>query len=550
MRSKQLLNVTLLFSWVSIIQSAPPLGFLPNIIIFYADDFGWGDMESYGHPQGLTPNLDQLAVEGTKLTDFYSSSPVCSPSRAALLTGRFQTRTGIWPGVFGADSVGGLPASEITIADFLKMNGLNYSCAIAGKWHLGTGGKNGTYLPTNRGFDFYTGIPYSHDMPDPPYCFPDKRGCWPSTSIDPYNDTCPDSYDPTNFNENTVSWDYDPVATAQALNYKRRFRELQKLNPNKKLKIPVELRRSENVYYEDNIAATSPPLPLYLNTDIIQQPVNITMIPSWYTNHIISFINSSVSKKQKFFVYMAFHQTHHPQFASSMFFNTTQRGMFGDAEAEMDYNLGLIMKYIKTIGVDKQTFVFFSSDNGPSLTRETRGGNAGPLKCGKGTTWEGGQREPAIAWMPKYIESDRISRQMGSTLDILPTIADLVDKPLPNDRYYDGVSMYDWLFKKNGKSKRDTFYYWPTSPNNKSGWQQSLHAVRINQWKMHWITGGSHCKNYYKDPDCRDNATTNILKEPLLFNLYHDIGEAYGVNISETYYANIVETINKSWEFI
>eukprot|EP01084_Bolivina_argentea_P289015 496189_1 len=524
--------------WIAIVHSAPPLGFLPNIIIFYADDYGWGDMEAYGHPDSLTPNLNKLAHEGTRLTDFYSSSPVCSPSRAALLTGRFQTRSGIYPGVFTADSIGGLPATEVTIADFLKMNGLNYACAIAGKWHLGTGGENGTYLPTNRGFDFYTGIPYSHDMPNPPYCFPEQRGCWPNTAIDPWNDTCPDSFD---------------QITIESLNYKQKwkeFKELEKIS-GKKLKIPVELRISENEYYEDNIAAqTSPPLPLYLNTDIIQQPVNITMIPSWYTNHMISFINTSIINNKNFFVYYAFHQTHHPQFASSKFFNTSQRGMFGDAEAEMDYNIGLIMQYIKDIGVYNETFVFFSSDNGPSLARESRGGNAGPLKCGKGTTWEGGQREPAIAWMPKYIESDRISRQMGSTLDILPTIADLVDKPLPNDRYYDGVSMYDWLFKKNGKSKRDTFYYWPTSPNNKSGWQQSLHAVRINQWKMHWITGGSHCKNYYKDPDCRDNATTNILKEPLLFNLYHDIGEAYGVNISETYYANIVETINKSWEFI
>merc|ERR1719229_600372 len=123
--------------------------------------------------------------------------------------------------------------------------------------------------------------------------------------------------------------------------------------------------------------------------------------------------------------------------------------MFGDAVSEMDFNIGRVIDYLKKIGVDKETFVFFSSDNGPSLTRETRGGNAGPLKCGKGTTWEGGQREPALAWMPGYIPSGKVTRQMGSTLDIFPTIAELVDKPIPKDRYYDGVSMYDWLFNKN-----------------------------------------------------------------------------------------------------
>ena len=207
------------------------------------------------------------------------------------------------------------------------MDNLNYSTAIIGKWHLGTGGQNGTYLPINRGFDFYTGIPYSHDMPDPPYCFPDERGCWPSTSIDPWNDTCPDSYD------------YDPISTAAAIQYKRRYLQdkqiFERLNPGKTLEIPIELRRSENVYYEDNIVASEPALPLYYNSEIIQQPVNITMIPSWYTESALSFINQSVSNNQSFFLYMAFHQTHHPQFASSMFFNTTQRGMFGDAEAEV-----------------------------------------------------------------------------------------------------------------------------------------------------------------------------------------------------------------------
>ena len=201
-----------------------------------------------------------------------------------------------------------------------------------------------------------------------------------SNAIDPWNNTCPDSFDQTNFDhitEANTKYDYDPVAS-QALKYKKRYlkdkKKFEQLNPGKKFKIPVELRRSENVYYEDNVAATSPPLPLYYggvgNTEIIQQPVNITMVPSWYTDNVLSFINQSVSNNQKFFVYMAFHQTHHPQFASSMFFNTSQRGMFGDAEAEMDYNLGKIMDFLTTMGVDKETFVFFSSDNGPSLMRE------------------------------------------------------------------------------------------------------------------------------------------------------------------------------------
>ena len=149
--------------------------------------------------------------------------------------------------------------------------------------------------------------------------------------------------------------------------------------------------------------------------------------------------------------------------------------------------------------------------------------------------------------MPGQIEAGRVSREMGSTLDILPTIAELVDQKLPTDRYYDGVSMYQWLFNKNGKSKRDIFYYWPKDPNPSKGWQQSLHAIRINQWKLHWIIGGSHCNNDYADTDCRDNATEHVLKEPILFNLYHDVGEKYAVDITQTYYKDIVNKINGSW---
>eukprot|EP01084_Bolivina_argentea_P145975 255730_1 len=171
------------------------------------------------------------------------------------------------------------------------------------------------------------------------------------------------------------------------------------------------------------------------------------MTPDYYTDACLNFISNAVHQSQPFFLYMAYHQTHHPQFASSRFFNTSQRGMFGDAISEMDYNIGRIIDYLRQQGIDKKTFVFFSSDNGPSFMRETRGGNPGPLKCGKGTTYEGGVRVPGIAWMPGRIAEGRVSRGVGSTLDILPTIAELVDQSLPTDRYYDGVSMYNWLFK-------------------------------------------------------------------------------------------------------
>jgi len=244
---------------------------------------------------------------------------------------------------------------------------------------------------------------------------------------------------------------------------------------------------------------------------------------------------------------MGFHQTHHPQFASSRFFNQSQRGMFGDALSEMDHSVGVIIDYLKSKQLEQETFVFFSSDNGPSLLRRSRGGNAGPLKCGKGTTFEGGVRVPAIGWMPGHIPSGRVSRGMGSMMDLVPTIAEMVGLSLPNDRQYDGVSMMKWLFDENGESEREINYFWPKDPDPSEGWQQSLHAVRSEQWRMHWIVGGSHCNNDYADTDCRANTEEKVLEQPLLFNLYHDVAEAYPVDITQPYYQQIVDRINVSW---
>ena len=182
--------------------------------------------------------------------------------------------------------------------------------------------------------------------------------------------------------------------------------------------------------------------------------------------------------------------------------------------------------------------------------RYSRGGTAGNLRCGKGTTYEGGVREPGIMWFPKYIKSGIINRDLVSTLDIFPTICDLVGIPLPNDRTYDGYSLYDYLFN-NGAIKRDIIYYWPKDPNPDFGWTKSLHAIRINEYKLHYIIGGSHADNNYIDPSCRNNATEHYLTTPLLYNLYHDVGEKYPINFtSNNYYIPFVKRINDSFNSI
>jgi arylsulfatase A len=156
----------------------------PNIVILFADDLGWGDISYYGHPTSSTPHLDQLAREGMVFTQFYSAAPVCSPSRAALMTSRYQVRSGIYPRVLFPNSIGGLPHNETTLAELVKSVG--YNTAHLGKWHLGVG-ENRQYLPTTQGFDYYLGVPYSTDMCPCVTCFYPDVQCAPPGSEESCN---------------------------------------------------------------------------------------------------------------------------------------------------------------------------------------------------------------------------------------------------------------------------------------------------------------------------------------------------------------------------
>ena len=444
-------------AWMGLAVDNPP-----NVVILFADDLGYGDLGAYGHPTSSTPNLDQLAREGLVLTQFYSASPVCSPSRAALLTARYQTRSGIWPGVFSPPNKGGLPHNETTTAEVLKDVG--YNTAIVGKWHLGVG-ENGTYLPTNQGFDYYLGIPYSHDMCPTVICFYPNGRC-----------------------------------------------------------------------LEGNRAGDSP-CPVFENDKILQQPADMTTLAERYSNAATGFIKTNAAKKTPFFLYMAFQHTHKPNFASKQFVNTTIRGPFGDSLSELDWEVGQIMDTLKAEGVLNDTFVFFTSDNGPSLHKGPLGGNGGPLRCGKGTTWEGGQREPAIAHWPGMITPGRTA-ELAATVDLLPTICSITGAKKPDNVTLDGMDMSDILFHDK-PSLRDYYIYYPKNPSPESG----IFAIRWKQYKAHFYQEGSHCLNTYPDVVCRSNYSMRRVDPPMLFNIVTDPSEAYPLSNEE--YADVLDAIMK-----
>ncbi|XP_068048088.1 arylsulfatase A isoform X1 [Anomalospiza imberbis] len=311
----------------------------PNFVLVLADDLGFGDLGSYGHPSSATPHLDRLAARGLRFTDFYSSAAVCSPSRAALLTGRLPVRSGIYPGVFGPGSRGGLPLAEVTLAELLKAQG--YATAMVGKWHLGYG-NNGSFLPVHQGFDDFLGVPYSHDQGPCQNltCFPPDTKCF---------GTC------------------DQGAVA---------------------------------------------VPLLRGRGIVQQPVSLPGLAPLYGRFCRDFIARCARLRRPFLLYYASHHTHYPQFASREFAGTTRRGPFGDALAEFDGAVGQLLQALQDNGLENSTLVFVTSDNGPSTMRMARGGSAGHLKCGKGTTYEGGMREPALAYWPGRIAPEPPPRRV------------------------------------------------------------------------------------------------------------------------------------------
>lgn len=382
----------------------------PNFIVIFCDDLGYGDLGCYGHPTIATPHLDRMATEGQRWTNFYVGASVCTPSRAALLTGRVPIRSGMMSskrGVLFPDSKGGLPQSETTIAELLKEVG--YLTAAIGKWHLG---HLPEFLPTSHGFDSYWGIPYSNDM--------------------------------------------DPLRKTPS------YKKMVKRDPN----------------YVASIKAYN--VPILEGTQVVERPADQRTITKRYTQKTIDFIKKN--QEEPFFIYLAHSLPHIPLFASDEFKGKSKRGIYGDTVEEIDAGVGEILGTLEDLDLAKNTLVVFTSDNGPWLTMGQHGGSSGLLHNGKGTTYEGGMRVPAIFWWPGKI-SEGVKANIGTTMDLLPTFCSLSGVKIPTDRIIDGYDISRCLTGESTTTDREAIYYWR---------RNRLFAVRYGPWKAHFITCGSY----------------------------------------------------------
>ena len=405
----------------------------PNLVIIFTDDQGYGDLSCFGGEHVYTPNIDKMAEEGARLTSFYVAAPLCTPSRAALMTGCYPRRVSMeppsslvvdlpnvppgkrFPVCLAADG-NGLNPDEVTIAEVAQSVG--YRTGMFGKWHLGD---QPEFLPTRQGFEEFFGLPYSHDiMPRHP--------------------------------------------------------------------------RQEYFHF--------PPLPLLEGEEVIEMDPDADYFTRRITERAVKFIQDH--KDESFFLYVPHPIPHGPLAASpeikeeyAQLLANGQKAsseLYSAAIYEIDWSVGEILAALKEQGIDDNTIVLFTSDNGPA----GRKGSAKPLSGHKGQTLEGGMRMPTVIRWPGKIKAGSEIDQLMTTMDVLPTFAKLIGAKMPDDRIIDGKDIMPVLLE-GAESPHEYFFY--------SHWG-TLEAVRWKDWKLRIINGEEALYNLKTDI-----AEQNNLKE-------------------------------------
>lgn len=377
----------------------------PNIIVILADDLGYGDIGCDGGRHIRTPNLDRMAAEGVRFTDFYASANVCTPSRAGLMTGRYAIRSGLAHEVIQPADTTGLPLSEITIPQALKPD---YATALVGKWHLGHVAPH--WPPTVYGFDRFYGLPYSHDMR---------------------------------------------------------------------------------------------PLSLYAGAgDAVAQQdgkVDFAKLTQQFFEQTAAFAEDNADRP--FFVLLALTAPHIPLVPNPDDLTGSPAGVYGEVVEEIDVNVGRLIERLKALGIDDDTLVIFTSDNGPWFE-----GSSGPFRDRKGgSAWDGGFRVPFIARQPGRIPAGLVANGLSSNLDLLPTLLNLAGRALPEVEL-DGRDISGMLTSGEGSPHDEILLF-----NN-----NDVAAVRTARWKL-------VARSYYRTYD------VPLDQLPLLFDMQDDPGETYSV---------------------
>ncbi|XP_060082819.1 steryl-sulfatase-like [Ylistrum balloti] len=504
----------------------------PNIVIFIADDLGYGDVGCFGNTSLNTPNIDRLAREGAKMTHHLAAASMCSPSRTAFLTGRYPIRSGMVPSghirinTFVA-SYGGLPTSEVTIAELAKSAG--YKTALIGKWHLGlsrTYGDN-IYHPRNQGFDTFYGLPL--------------------TNLRDFGD-----------DGDSIFRDYIPVwqwrcfaitligfLTSFGL-YKRKYVGtpcclmliiLTILLVGTFLLVVTNMKLLNSMIYRD--------------FEIVEQPIRLRGMTQRFAKESIDFLEQRKVDKNPFFLMVSWTHVHTAIQVTKAFRGRTRHGRYGDAVEELDSGVGEITDALDRLGLSDETIVYFTSDNGGYLEEtglhgEMDGGYNGIFKGGKGQgAVEGGIRMPGVIRWPGKITPGTVVDEPTWMMDMYPTLASAMRAKIPSDRSIDGKDILPLLSKTDTVSPHSFMVHYCGI---------DVHAIRYRPrtgnkvWKLvfrspNYVPGTNKCLPICTCPDAV------IHNEPLLHDLTSDPSEATPINYSgDSQLENVVAIIQEAYK--
>lgn len=406
---------------------------LPNIVLINLDDVGYGDFSFNGAYGYTTPNIDQMAAEGMRMTHFLVGQPISGASRAGLMTGCYPNRIG-FSGAPGPNSPYGIHPDEMTMGELLKQKG--YSTAIYGKWHLGDAKP---FLPLQNGFDEYYGLPYSNDM-----------------------------------------WPYHPQQ-GEIFNF--------------------------------------PDLPTIDGNKIIGYNTDQTKFTTDYTERTVNFIKKN--KNKPFFIYLAHSMPHVPLAVSDKFKGKSQQGLYGDVMMEIDWSVGEVIKTLRELGLEENTLVILTSDNGPWANYGNHAGSAGGLREAKATTFDGGNRVPCIMYWKGKIQPGTTCNKLASNIDLFPTFAEITNAPLPQKKI-DGISILPLIKGDKDANPRESFVYYFR--------QNDLEAVTDGMFKLvfphEYVTYGAYVPGNDGQPG---KLINNNVQKCELYDLRRDPGERYDV---------------------
>ncbi|KAM8976314.1 steryl-sulfatase [Pelodytes ibericus] len=510
----------------------------PNFLLIMVDDLGIGDVGCYGNNTIRTPNIDRLAKEGVKLMQHLAASPLCTPSRAAFLTGRYPVRSGMASrnriGVFIVSAAsGGLPNNEITFANILKNQG--YSTALIGKWHLGLNCEHSSdhcHHPLHFGFDYFYGMPMTN-LRD---CLPGHGSVFLAGAA---------KFIKILFQAGCVALVTSILLTCRGIIIIR-WKILCSFLLFFIFLVGLVVLFFWNFRYFNCF--------LMRNHKIIQQPISHENLTQRMTEESVDFILRN--KDTPFLLFMSYAQVHTALHTAESFRGQSKHGLYGDATEEVDWSVGTILNELDKHHLQNNTLVYFTSDNGGHLEEisssgEVHGGWNGIYKGGKATSWEGGIRVPGLLRWPGVLQPGTVLNEATSNMDIFPTIVKLSGASLPQDRIIDGYDLMPLMQGKTDMSEHEFIFHYCNA---------YLNAVRWNPrnsksiWKAFFFTpnfqpeGSNGCFDSHVC-FCYGNFVTHH-DPPLLFDLSKDKEEKNPLTPqTEIHYYTVLKTIQQATKY-